>query len=93
LATGVLALECCFSGLMSEAVYGLRAGFFFLALTTWLSLRQAHYIAAGRGHQELESGNRARCLSPVQRRGSSGCQAEMMLLSDDTADEEKSKSA
>jgi hypothetical protein len=32
LDTGVLALECCLSNLTSDAVYGLRAGFFALAL-------------------------------------------------------------
>ena len=36
LDTGVLALECCFSSLMSAAVYGLRADFFF-ALANLLS--------------------------------------------------------
>ena len=30
--TGVLALECCLSNFTSDAVYGLRAGFFALAL-------------------------------------------------------------
>jgi hypothetical protein len=30
--TGVLALECCLSNLTSDAVYGLRAGFFALTL-------------------------------------------------------------
>src|SRR5215469_4561220 len=44
--TGVLALECCLSNLTSDAVYGLRAGFFALALAKFNPPeRERMYIA------------------------------------------------
>jgi hypothetical protein len=63
--TGVLAFECCFSNLMSDTVYGLRAGFFLFALAnlflleadgaqnTWYYSSSAQSVVRGPGVAQL----------------------------------------
>jgi len=43
--TGVLAFECCLNSLMSAAVYGFRARFFFFVLTNLLLRESTNAMA------------------------------------------------
>jgi hypothetical protein len=67
LATGVLALECRFSNLMSDGVYGLRIGFLFFPFTTLLPSFSSNRSHIARVVRHFEGGQR---LSPVRRRKS-----------------------